>query len=133
MREDQCKLYYVAYTDYFQHTSILITPKLNFRSKLASCLLFDKYFVFSFYRMFIVPQVLVMHHHHVTPWRMSWGQTLETVDLAVFDTYLVHLSMSQCERGSFKQRPFEWTELPFKLQYTVIYSTVSFLHSSSRL
>ena len=26
MREDQCKLYYGVYTEYFQHTSILITP-----------------------------------------------------------------------------------------------------------
>ena len=52
--------------------------------------------------MFLVPQVLVMHHRHVTPWRMSWGQALETVDLAVLGTYHVHLSMSTVDSCSVK-------------------------------
>ena len=41
-----------------------------------------------------------MHHHHVTPWRMSWDQTLETVDLAELGTSLVHMNMSTVDSCS---------------------------------
>ena len=72
-------------------------------------------------------QVLVMHHHHVTPWRMSWGQTLETVDLAVFGTYLVHLSTSTVDscsvNGALSNRDL-LSGLNYRSNFNILSSTV---------